>query len=126
MARNRKFQSAGVRFGPALKAFLLCLLIGVSGVGYVWQKEQIIRLDRQIKAGEVHLKELENKNDGARKQLTAMRSPAALQPRIKALGLIEPQPAQKWRLVEPTADTPATARETQHAPRIAQAGRTSR
>ena len=44
MARNRKYQSAAIRFGPALKALLLCLLIGGSGVGYVWQKDQIIRL----------------------------------------------------------------------------------
>jgi len=44
MARNRKSQSAAIRFGPALKAFLLCLLIGGSGIGYVWQKDQIGRL----------------------------------------------------------------------------------
>lgn len=106
MARNRKLQSAGVRFGPALKAFLLCLLIGGSGVGYVWQKEQIIRLDRQIKAREVRLVELEDKNDNLRKQLSKMRSPGVMQQRIKALnlGLQEPQPTQKWRLVEPFAD----------------------
>ena len=107
MARNRKLQSAGVRFGPALKAFLLCLLIGGSGVGYVWQKEQIIRLDRQIKAKEVRLAGLGDRNDSLRKQLAAMRSPAVLQPRIKALGLVEPQPAQKWRLPEPAADATA-------------------
>jgi hypothetical protein len=41
MAKNRKYQSAAVRFGPALKAFLLCAVIGGSGVGYVWQKSQI-------------------------------------------------------------------------------------
>ena len=44
MARNRKYQSAANRFGPALKAFLLCLLIGGPGVGYVWQKDQISQL----------------------------------------------------------------------------------
>jgi hypothetical protein len=41
MARNRKNQSAAMRFGPVLKALLLCLLIGGSGIGYVWQKDQI-------------------------------------------------------------------------------------
>ena len=48
MARNRKYQSAASRFGPALKAFLLCLLIGGSGIGYVWQKDQISQLGQQI------------------------------------------------------------------------------
>ena len=51
MARNRKYQSAAIRFGPALKALLLCLLIGRAGVGYVWQKSQIYELGRQIESG---------------------------------------------------------------------------
>ena len=42
MARNRKNQSAVVRFGPAVKALLLCLFIGGSGVGYVWQQNQLL------------------------------------------------------------------------------------
>jgi hypothetical protein len=36
MAKNRKNQAAAIRFGPALKASFLCLLIGGSAVGYVW------------------------------------------------------------------------------------------
>ena len=56
MARNRKYQSAAIRFGPALKAFLLCLLIGGSAVGYVWQKNQIYQLGQQIKLREANLK----------------------------------------------------------------------
>ena len=47
MARNRKNQSAAVRFGPALKALLICLFIGGSGVGYVWQQNQLLELGRQ-------------------------------------------------------------------------------
>ena len=41
MAKNRKNQSAAIRFGPAIKAFLLCALVGGAGVGYVWQKGRI-------------------------------------------------------------------------------------
>ena len=52
MAKNRKHQSAAIRFGPALKAFLLCVLIGGSAVGYVWQKSQIEQLGDQIKQRE--------------------------------------------------------------------------
>jgi hypothetical protein len=44
MAKNRKNQSAAIRFGPALKALGLCLLIGGAAVGYVWQKNQIDQL----------------------------------------------------------------------------------
>ena len=75
MARNRKYQSAAIRFGPALKAFLLCLLIGGSGVGYVWQKDQIYELGQQIKKRELRLAELEDQNEKLRKQLATMRSP---------------------------------------------------
>ena len=58
MAKNRVNQSAAIRFGPALKAFLLCLLIGGSGVGYVWQKSQIHELGKMIKARENKVAEL--------------------------------------------------------------------
>ena len=54
MARNRKYQSAAIRFGPTLKALLLCLLIGGSGVGYVWQKDQIYQLGQQIRKRELY------------------------------------------------------------------------
>src|SRR6267154_2207704 len=103
MARNRKSQSAAVRFGPALKAFLLCLLIGGSGVGYVWQKEQIAKLGQQLKSRETRLNALEEQNELARKQLANLRSPRFLELRIKEanLGLVPPQPAQILRLNEP-------------------------
>ena len=100
MARNRKHQSAAIRFGPALKAFLLCLLIGGSGVGYVWQKNQIYDLGQQIRKREIHLKELEDQNDKLRRQLAFMRSPAFLEARVKELnlGLVQPDPSQVWYL----------------------------
>ncbi len=79
MARNRKYQSAATRFGPALKAFLLCLLIGGSGVGYVWQKDQLTQLGQQIKKREERLQELMTASDKLRKQLGRMRSPEYLE-----------------------------------------------
>ena len=108
MARNRKYQSAAIRFGPALKAFLLCLLIGGSGVGYVWQKDQISQLGQQIKKRELRLADLANQNEKLRKQLATMRSPRFLERRIQelGLGLVPPQPAQVWRLTEPARDLP--------------------
>jgi len=109
MARNRKYQSAAIRFGPALKAFGLCLLIGGSGVGYVWQKNQIYELGQQIKKREQRLAGLEDQNEKLRKQLAIMHSPQYLEARNRDLnlGLAAPQPAQVWRVVEPPRDLPA-------------------
>jgi hypothetical protein len=102
MARNRKYQSAAIRFGPALKAFLLCLLIGGSGVGYVWQKNQIFDLGQQIRQREKLLAELEKQNDKLRRDLSVMQSPRYLEGRIKELnlGLVRPEPSKIWWLKE--------------------------
>ncbi|MEI8040762.1 MAG: hypothetical protein WCL11_05100 [Verrucomicrobiota bacterium] len=105
MARNRKHQSAAIRFGPTLKALLLCLLIGGSGVGYVWQKDQIYKLGQQIKKREVRLRELADNNEKLRKQLGTMRSPRLLEARIKELGLVRPEPGQVWQLQEPSRES---------------------
>ena len=108
MAKNRKYRSAAIRFGPALKAFLLCLLLGGSGVGYVWQKNQIFELGRQIKEREARLGGIEAQNDELKQQLAIMRSPVYLNERIKdlKLGLVQPMPAQMWRLPEPVRELP--------------------
>lgn len=117
MARNRRSESAAIRFGPALKAFLLCLLIGGSGVGYVWQKEQLSHLGKQIKLRETRLATLEEQNEKLRKQLGVMRSPAFLEERIRTwkLGLVLPQPNQIWRLNEPAAEPRAAETNRQFA-----------
>jgi hypothetical protein len=119
MARNRKSQSAAIRFGPALKAFLLCLLIGGSGVGYVWQKDQIVRLGQQIKTREIRLNVLEKQNEKLEKQLATMRGPQFLEMRIKELnlGLVPPQPGQVWRLTEPSAENVRPVLERQFVAR---------
>jgi hypothetical protein len=115
MARNRKYKTAANRFGPALKAFLLCLLMGGSGVGYVWQKDQLAQLGRQIKKHELRLAELKEQNEKLKNQLETMRSPRFLEARIKELnlGLVQPAPVQIWRLTEPapSASNPAVERE---------------
>lgn len=102
MAKNRKNQSAAIRFGPAIKAFLLCAMIGGAGVGYVWQKAQIGELGRQILKREKHLTALQEQNEKLRKQLALMRSPQFLEMRVKELnlGLVPPAPSQFWRLRE--------------------------
>lgn len=118
MARNRKSQSAAIRFGPAIKALLLCLLIGGFGIGYVWQKEQISRLGQQQKAREIQLKKLVLENKERAKQLADMRNPEYLIAKIREmkLELAPPQPSQILRLPEPLAERPAEV-ESRYASR---------
>lgn len=103
MARNRRHQSAAIRFGPALKACALCLLIGGSAVGYVWQKDQIRQLGERIAKGEQSLEALQEQNEKLRRDLLTLRSAANLERLAKRyhLGLMQPSPDQVIRLPEP-------------------------
>lgn len=114
MARNRKYQSVAVRWGPPLRAFLLCVLLGGAGVGYVWQKNQIYLLGRQIKDRELQLQKLQEQNEAARQLLLTLRSPRNLEARIRELGLplTAPHPSQVWLVAEPGAEIPGVARAT--------------
>jgi cell division protein FtsB len=111
MARNRKYQAAHVRLVPALYAFLLCAGIAIAGVGYVWQKQQINELGKQILAREKKLDELRDQSEKLRRQLATLRSPQFIEMRIKELnlGLVQPQPNQVWRLSEPAGDAETAA-----------------
>lgn len=106
MARNRKTQTSTLRFGAALKAGLICAVIVVCGVGYVWQKQQINLLADQIRIREARLRELHNQNDKLVKLRATLLSPEQLDQRVKdlKLGLGPPQqPNQIWWLPDPAA-----------------------
>src|SRR5262245_33776306 len=113
MARNRKYQSAAIRFGPAIKAFLLCAVIGGSGLGYVWQKSQIDQLGRQILKREQELKALDLQNEKLRKGLAWMHSMTWLEEQIKTMnfGLVQPQQTHIWRLRVPRTEAADPVRE---------------
>ncbi len=113
MARNRKQQSGAVWFIPALKAFLLCSLLGGTAVGYVLQKNKIYELGLQIAAREKRLAELkqENKIDAGR--LADLQLPHRLAERNRelTLGLAPPPPAQIiWLSEPPASETPHSGR----------------
>jgi len=105
MAKNRKHKSVAIRFGPAIKALLLCALFVVSGVGYVWQKSLIADLERQVTGRKQELEKLETKNKKLREDLSKLTSPEALNRRLadEKLGLVKPQPTQVVWMVEPVA-----------------------
>jgi cell division protein FtsB len=102
MAKNRKNQAAAIRFGPALKASFLCLLIGGSAVGYVWQKNEIYRLGQQIRQRETRLLQLQADNKRLGDQISILHSPVMLDQRAKELqlGLAPATPMQVVRLTE--------------------------
>jgi len=113
MARNRKYRTTATRFAPAVRAFMLCVLIGGAGIGYVWQKNQIATLGKQIKEREQRLAALRDNNEKLRKQLAALQSPPQIERRVRELnlGLGPASPRQKQVVWEPVPDlaTPAVA-----------------
>jgi cell division protein FtsB len=117
MAKNRKNQAAAIRFGPALKASFLCLLIGGSAVGYVWQKSEIGRLAQQIRQRETKLAQLQNDNKRLADQISILHSPVMIDRRAKELnlGLAPATPMQVVRLAE--APTVAQSNPRQFAQR---------
>jgi cell division protein FtsB len=106
MGRNRK-NGSDVRLVPAMWAAVICLLLGSSAIGYVYQKNQIIELGRQIQKSEQRLTVLRDNNAKLRKQLLTLQSGVYLEKRVKELnlGLVQPVQSQILTLVEmpPTA-----------------------
>lgn len=108
MANNRRNQSGAVRFVPALKAVILCALIGGSCVGYVLQKNKIFELGQQIGARQQKLEKLRKENQLLADRLAAMQLPQRLAERVKELnlGLVPPQQHQIIWIADPSL-TPA-------------------
>lgn len=103
MAKNRKNSAGGgVRFGPAVKAFFICLLIGSLGVTFVWQKRQIFSLGVKTEQLEKKLATLKRENEMRRQQMAMLQSLPYLDARVKELklGLGVPTPDQILTLVE--------------------------
>src|SRR5271168_2202913 len=103
MAKQRKNQAAAIHFGPVIKVVLLCFLFCGSAVGYVWEKNEIIRLGRQISDREKKLAQLQDDNDRLGSQVAILHSPVMIDERARQLnlGLMPAQPGQVVRLYEP-------------------------
>ena len=108
MAQNRRNQSGAVRFVGALKAIMLCMLIGGSAVGFVLQKNKLLDLSKQIAQREVYLDKLRWDNKIRASQLADLVSPLKLEQRVieQKLYLFPPHPSQTIWLAEPTAAKP--------------------
>ena len=106
MGRNRKNGSA-TWLVPGVKAALICLLLGGSAIGYVYQKNQLIELGRQIQKKQQHLKGLSDGNARLHAQLQTLQSPKFLGERARELklGLVQPAQSQILTIVEVPATT---------------------
>ena len=101
MARNRK-NDAALHVGQVLSAVALCALFAGLGLGYVWYKNQIAILGRQIKEHETRLADLQRQNKTRRNQLAILCSPDHLDARVKQLklGLGPTELSQVIRLID--------------------------
>jgi cell division protein FtsB len=101
MKRNRKRES--LPLGIVARAVVGCVCLGLIGLGYVWQKNQIHRLGDEIKRREAALVALQKRNSALDNQLARLKSPALLEWRCQQyqLGLVTPQDRQVVRLAEP-------------------------
>jgi hypothetical protein len=103
MAKNRKIQSgSGVRLGPAVRVFFVCLLIASLGVTFVWQKRMLYSLGVKTDTLEKRLTLLKRENEFRRQQMAMIQSLPYLDARVKELklGLGVPTPDQILTLVE--------------------------
>jgi len=113
MPKNRKRSAPSVRLGPVFKAVVACLCIGLAGVGYVWQKNQLLALGKQMKKKEERLEQLRLDNRTRLQILTDLRSPVSLEKKIKELrlGLTTPHPNQIVTLEDAGVSDAAKSRE---------------
>ena len=104
MGRNRRNQSGAVWLIPALKAGLLCSLLGGSAVGYVLQKNLLHDLGRGITRREAVLERLKWESKIRAQHLADLQLPKNIAERVREqkLPLGRPQDGQTIWLSEPT------------------------
>jgi hypothetical protein len=105
MSQNRKSQSASMRIGPTLLVILIILFIGGGGVGFVWQKNEILEMSQKKRQKENRLEVLRRENKIHRDNLDYLRLPWVLDVRARELnlGLAPCPPEQVVRLNEPVS-----------------------
>jgi len=78
-----------------LKAALVCLFVGSSAGGYLWQKRQVHKLGSEIHGLERELEQLEKGNELLRQRYSVLASPGELDRRVEQFGMDLRTPAQE-------------------------------
>lgn len=110
MSRNRKKEPVAVRFGLAVKLVLCCLMLGLFGIGYVGQKNQLYLLSSKFKELEKKLDRAVRENAIRSRTLDSLQSLSELEKRIQEmnLDLVPPEPHEVVRLIEEPVGWPVT------------------
>ena len=92
----RRGSSSLAQFAPAVKAAGICLVTCGLGLGYVWQKQQIAQLGKEIKGLEVRLEVLGKQKKELGDTLAQLKSPQVLDQLVNQwhLDLEMPRPHQ--------------------------------
>ena len=101
MARNRRNQSGAVWLIPALKAGVLCSMLGGSAVGYVLQKNVLHDLGQNITKREALLERLKWENKMRSQHLANLQLPIHIEQRVREQKLPLGKPQQTIWLAEP-------------------------
>ena len=107
MARNRRNQSGAVWLIPALKAGVLCSMLGGSAVGYVLQKNVLHDLGQNITKREALLERLKWENKMRAQHLANLQLPIHIEQRVREQKLPLGKPQQTIWLAEPAPGTAA-------------------
>lgn len=124
LENNAGRKGDGVAVAPALAVFCFCLFAGVAAVGYLYQKNQLETLGREIRYKEIHLEDLKAENEKLADLLTRYQTPRYLDMAVKRerLGLVEPREEQILRLEETQHSEPAQISERRWVRRRSAAG----
>ncbi len=98
----RRVQSRNEIIGAGwiVRAVVVCLFVGGSCAGYLWQKSQVHQLGQAIRGLEYDLEQLEKGNAVLRQRYSVLASPRELDQRVEQFGLDlrSPAPEQILRI----------------------------
>ena len=87
MPKLRTKKTTNLALGPVIKVFLICSFICTLAVFYVWQKNLIFNLGRQISDHEKKLEQLREDNEALRDQEYLLASQKMIAERVTQLKL---------------------------------------
>ena len=100
MWRRVQSRNGVIGAGWIFKAVVICLFVGGSCAGYLWQKSQVHELGQEIRQLEWDLEQLEKGNEVLRQRYSVLASPPVLEERVEQFGLDlrSPAPEQILRI----------------------------